>query len=147
MVMRPIMGSFMRRLLARVRRERPTIVPVSYRTLLSVAPASCQAAAPGALRLSADAGGEVPGTHRAKRRHTPFALLDGDGTARVEHATGGRIERARHLATQHGALSRQLDGGIRDGHGRQKRLRVRVLGILVEGLAIGELDRNGGVRG
>src|SRR5215472_15334432 len=117
MVMRPMMGSFMQRLLARVRRERPTIVPASYRTLAG-APAPCQGAAPDPLQLNADAGGEVPGAHGAKRRHARFALLDGDGTARVEHATGGWVERARHLATQHGALTRQLDGGIRDRHGR-----------------------------
>src|SRR5262247_536814 len=138
MVMRPMMGSLIQRLLTLLRRERPTIVPASYRTL-STAPAPCQGVASWRVRLNAYAGGKVPGLDGVKRRHPRFALLDGDGTARVEDAARGRAERARHLAPQHRALPRQLHRGIGNGHGGEQRLRVRMLGILVERLAIGDL--------
>src|SRR6266542_1857731 len=83
------------------------------------------------------AGHPVAVPELAKLWHALLALLDGDGAAGVEDAAGGRVEGTRHLPPKHGALARQLHGRVRNGHGREQRLGVGVLGVLVEGLPVG----------
>src|SRR5512135_3608867 len=41
------------------------------------------------------------------------AALHRDGTARMEHASGGRIDRARHLAHRRAEGPARLDGRVR----------------------------------
>ena len=45
----------------------------------------------------------------------------------------------QHLAPQHDALPPRLHRGVRAGHRREQCLGIGVLGVLVEGLAVGDL--------
>src|SRR5690606_38824075 len=60
--------------------------------------------------------------------------------ARVEVATGWRVDRARNVTRQDDALTPLLDHRVRDRHRRQESLRVRVQRIGVERIAASRLD-------
>src|SRR5712691_10625330 len=91
-------------------------------------------------RLSSqDAGGPVARCDFAQLGDLERAAIDCDRTARMEDAPRRRVERARYLAAQHHALALGLQLGVRDRHGGEQRLRVRMPGIFVEGAAVGDL--------
>src|SRR5439155_14785267 len=60
-----------------------------------------------------------------------------DPAAGVEVAAGRRADGARHVAFQEDPLA--LDLRVRDGHGREERLRVGMTGVRVEILGPGDL--------
>ena len=63
-----------------------------------------------------------------------------DRAARVETAAGRRIQRRRRIASENDALTGLLDIGIGNRHGRQQRLRVRMVRLAVERLPVRDLD-------
>ena len=63
-----------------------------------------------------------------------------DRAARVETATGRRIQRRRRIASEDDALAGLLDIRIGHRHGRQQRLRVRMVRLAIERLPVRNLD-------
>ena len=63
-----------------------------------------------------------------------------DRAARVETAAGRRIQRRRRVASEDDALAGLLDIRIGNRHGRQQRLRVRMVRLAVERLPVRNLD-------
>ena len=63
-----------------------------------------------------------------------------DRATRVETAAGRRIQRRRRIASEDDALAGLLDIRIGNRHGRQQRLRVRMVGLAVERLPVRNLD-------
>ena len=72
---------------------------------------------------------KCPGPSSRCGRHRLLAFLGRQRAARMEHAAGGRIERARQLALDDGARPGALDDGIGDRRRRQQRLGVGVLRV------------------
>jgi hypothetical protein len=62
------------------------------------------------------------------------------GTTRAEAAARRRIRGIGHVAGQDNALSGSFPGGIRDRYGGQEGLRVRVAGVCIENVAIGNFN-------
>ena len=67
-----------------------------------------------------------PGDDLYERRNFFGALVARLEAARAEDAATGRIDRAGDVAAQHDARAVALLLRVRDGHGRQQRVRVRV---------------------
>src|SRR5579883_35900 len=66
------------------------------------------------------------------------ADLDGDRTAGVEAAAGGRVHRRGHVAGEDDALALALHARVRDRHGREQRLGVGMGRVQVELVAAGQ---------
>ncbi len=81
---------------------------------------------------------QLPRLHLAQRGRLHLAAVEHIGTARVEMATGRRLDRARHVALQHDLLA--LDGGVRHRHGGEQRLRVGMLRRGEQRLLVGVFD-------
>ena len=70
----------------------------------------------------------------------PLAALDRDRATRMEDATRGRIDRARHLAFDRPELAGLLDAGVGHRHRGEERLGIRVERIVEELVAGRQLD-------
>ena len=84
------------------------------------------------------AGNPVPRSLFLEDRLNLFADFFCDRAARVESASRWRIERRRHFPLEHDTLT--LASRIWDGNGRHQRFGVRMERIVVERVAIGQLD-------
>ena len=82
---------------------------------------------------------QVPGSPRGGPQlgGFPRANIGGDGAARMEGASGRRIERAGHIALQD--LPPTLATRFRDRDGGEQRLSIGVLRVAVERIPIGDL--------
>ena len=85
------------------------------------------------------AGHLVTGTELAQHRLLDLALLLGLPAAGVEHAAGGRVDRAGQVALQQDALALAGRVGVGHRHGGQQRVGVGVQRLLVEAVAVGQL--------
>ena len=92
------------------------------------------------VALHADARYPVVGQHLSQPRHFELAVADHVRAARVEYAAGRRVHRAGHVTRQDDALAMLLHDRIRNRHRREKCPRIRVQRILVQLVAVGNLD-------
>src|SRR5579875_1372835 len=95
--------------------------------------------APGRI-LGKVAGDLMPGGNWPQRGlHAPADLL-GKGTAGMKAAAARWVDRAGNLPTEHEPRPPPGLRRIRDRHGREERLGVRMMGALVERVAVGQFD-------
>ena len=70
----------------------------------------------------------------------PCTLISCVPAAGAERAAGRHVQRTRHVAFKDDALARSCDIRVRNRNGRQKRLRIRVLRVLVQLVGVRDLD-------
>ena len=69
------------------------------------------------------------------------AVLCRIAAACAERAARRHVQRTRHISGEHDALALARDLGIRHRHSRQQGLRIRVHGVVVQLVCIGDLDK------
>src|SRR5262245_54202569 len=87
---------------------------------------------------SEDMTGDTVAAIEQKARLLLGATLERERAARMKAASGRRIDRARHIALQHGA--RTPAGGIGERHGGEQRPRIGVLALAVKLSGGNDLD-------
>ena len=78
--------------------------------------------------------------HLAEFGDSVLARVDRDRATRMEHTARRRVHRAGHVAGQDDAFALSLDQRIGNRDGGQKRSRVRVERVVVEFVAVRDLD-------
>src|SRR5262249_18281062 len=82
----------------------------------------------------------VSRAHLAQFRSRAAAGLDRDRAARMKHAAGRRIHRARHLALDRPERPRRFDRRIGHRHRVEQRARVGMQRMVEQLVAVSELD-------
>src|SRR5690349_251385 len=94
----------------------------------------------GGSSVNLVAGRPMAWTYLPHLRPRLLAVLHRDGTPRMEHATGWRVDRTRRLAHRRPGRAARLDARVGHGNRGEQRLGVGVQGIFEELVVTGQFD-------